>query len=116
MPMSGRICGSSLSKPMRTRTVALVRSAVGTMLITCAAQRRVRIGIERGFDALIALTRLMYASLTSTSTSRESMSTMVAMPVRVKPPPADIGEIISPGCASLEMTTPANGARTLRSL
>ena len=34
----------------------------------------------------------MYASLTSTSISRESMSTIVAMPVRVKPPPADIGE------------------------
>ena len=40
---------------------------------------------------------------------------MVAMPVRVKPPPADIGEIISPGCASFEITTPANGARTCRS-
>ena len=40
------------------------------------------------------------------------MSTMVQMPVRVKPPPADIGEIISPGCASFEMTTPSNGART----
>ena len=39
------------------------------------------------------------------------MSTMVQMPVRVKPPPADIGEIISPGWASFEITTPANGAR-----
>ena len=28
------------------------------------------------------------------------MSTIVQMPVRVKPPPADTGEIISPGCAS----------------
>ena len=35
------------------------------------------------------------------------MSTMVPMPVRVKPPPAEIGEIISPGCADLAMTTPA---------
>ena len=57
-------------------------------------------------------TRLMNASLTSTSISSDSMSTMVAMPVRVKPPPAEIGETISPGCASLEITTPANGART----
>ena len=38
------------------------------------------------------------------------MSTIVATPVRVKPPPADTGEIISPGCASLEMATPSNGA------
>jgi len=36
---------------------------------------------------------------------------MVPMPVRVKLPPADIGEIISPGCAFLATTTPANGAR-----
>ena len=36
---------------------------------------------------------------------------MVQMPVRVKPPPADTGEIISPGCAALAITTPPNGAR-----
>ena len=41
------------------------------------------------------------------------MSTIVAMPLRVKPPPAEIGEIISPGCAALTVTTPANGARTI---
>jgi hypothetical protein len=34
------------------------------------------------------------------------------MPVRVKPPPAEIGEIISPGCTALATTTPLNGART----
>ena len=44
------------------------------------------------------------------------MSTMVPMPVRVKPPPADTGEIISPGCASFEITTPPNGARTTMSV
>ena len=33
------------------------------------------------------------------------------MPVRVKPPPADTGETISPGCASFEIATPLNGAR-----
>ena len=49
----------------------------------------------------------MKASLTSTSISSESMSTMVPMPVRVKPPPADMGEIISPGCAALTVTIPA---------
>ena len=27
-------------------------------------------------------------------------------------PPADSGETISPGCAALAITTPANGART----
>ncbi len=43
------------------------------------------------------------------------MSTIVATPVRVKPPPADIGETISPGCASFEITTPLNGARISRS-
>ena len=39
------------------------------------------------------------------------MSTMVQMPVRVKPPPADTGDTISPGCASLEIATPLKGAR-----
>jgi hypothetical protein len=39
------------------------------------------------------------------------MSTMVQMPVRVKPPPAETGDTISPGCASLEIATPLNGAR-----
>ena len=39
------------------------------------------------------------------------MSTIVPMPVRVKPPPAEIGEIISPGWAALAITTPLNGAR-----
>ena len=43
------------------------------------------------------------------------MSTIVQMPVRVKPPPADTGEIISPGCASFEIATPSNGARTIMS-
>ena len=38
---------------------------------------------------------------------------MVQMPVRVKPPPAEIGEIISPGWAFLEVTMPANGARMI---
>ena len=39
------------------------------------------------------------------------MSTMVQMPVRVKPPPAETGETISPGCASFDSATPLNGAR-----
>ena len=43
------------------------------------------------------------------------MSTIVPMPVRVNPPPAETGEIISPGCASFEMTIPLNGARTTMS-
>ena len=41
------------------------------------------------------------------------MSTIVQMPVRVKPPPAETGEIISPGCASFETTMPSNGARMI---
>jgi hypothetical protein len=43
------------------------------------------------------------------------MSTIVQMPVRVKPPPAETGEIISPGCASFEIAIPSNGARTTMS-
>ena len=39
------------------------------------------------------------------------MSTIVQMPVRVKLPPADMGEISSPGMAFFEVTTPSNGAR-----
>src|SRR5689334_24019207 len=42
------------------------------------------------------------------------MSTMVAIPVRVEPPPAELGETISPTCASLETTMPAKGARTVQ--
>src|SRR3990172_9111642 len=41
------------------------------------------------------------------------MSTIVQIPVRVKPPPADTGETISPGCASFEIATPLNGARMI---
>ena len=41
------------------------------------------------------------------------MSTMVQIPVRVKPPPADTGETISPGCASFEIATPLKGARMI---
>ncbi len=61
-----------------------------------------------------ALTRAMYDSFTSTSISSEPMSTMVAMPVRVKPPPADTGDTISPRCASFETTMPPKGARTVQ--
>ena len=59
------------------------------------------------------VTRLMYASLTSTSISSDSMSTMVPTPVRVKPPPADKGDTISPTCAAFAITMPENGARTV---
>ena len=41
------------------------------------------------------------------------MSTIVQMPVRVKPPPADTGDTVSPGCASFEIATPLNGARMI---
>ncbi len=40
------------------------------------------------------------------------MSTIVPTPVRVKPPPADSGDTISPTWAAFSVTTPANGART----
>jgi hypothetical protein len=53
----------------------------------------------------------MNDSFTSTWISSESMSTIVPIPVRVNPPPAEIGEIISPGCADFVTTTPLNGAR-----
>ena len=109
--MSGRMRGSFRSSPMRTLTVAFSRFAVGTMAITDGRDGPVRIGVEHGVDAPPARTRPMKASLTSTSISIESMSTIVQMPVRVKPPPADIGEIISPGCALRSTTTPPNGAR-----
>ena len=41
------------------------------------------------------------------------MSTMVEMPVRVKPPPAETGDTISPGWASFDSATPLNGARMM---
>ena len=40
---------------MRTRTVAFCRSAVGTVVITCAGNPPVRIGVEHGLDRLIRL-------------------------------------------------------------
>src|SRR6185436_9268273 len=73
-----------------TFTVALLRSAVGMMAMTLP-------GIFHSGYALSVLstgwpdcTRPMYASFTSTSISSEFMSTMVPIPVRVKPPPADM--------------------------
>ena len=53
----------------------------------------------------------MNASFTSTSISSEVMSTIVPIPVRVKPPPAETGDTISPGCAFFDVATPSNGAR-----
>ena len=41
------------------------------------------------------------------------MSTIVEMPVRVKPPPAETGDTISPGWASFDSATPLNGARMM---
>ena len=41
------------------------------------------------------------------------MSTIVQMPVRVNPPPAETGDTISPGCASFEIAMPLNGARMI---
>ena len=52
MPMSGRMRGSSWSSAMRTRTVAFWRSAVGTMLITCAGHAPVGIRVEHALDRL----------------------------------------------------------------
>jgi hypothetical protein len=110
--MSGTTRESRCLSAMRTFTVALLRSAVGMIAITEPGS------FESGYAFSIAstgwpgATRLMKASFTSTWISRESMSTMVPMPVRVKPPPAEIGEIISPGWADLAMTIPPNGART----
>ena len=49
----------------------------------------------------------MYASLTSTSISSESMSTIVPTPVRVNPPPAEIGETISPAWAAFALLAAA---------
>ena len=54
---------------------------------------------------------MIKASFTSTSTSKESISTIEQIPVLVKPPPADTGDTISPGCAALKTTTPPKGAR-----
>ena len=100
---------------MRTLTVALLRSAVGMMAMTLPLICQSGYAFSVMSTGCSGTTRLMYASLTSTSTSSESMSTMVQMPVRVKLPPADTGEIISPGCAALATTTPLNGARMERS-
>ena len=54
--------------------------------------------IDRAARTKADVLRAMNASLTSTSTSSDDISTMVQMPVWVKPPTA-CGEIISPGWA-----------------
>ena len=100
---------------MRTRTVAFCRSAEGTVVMTCAGIRQSAYASSTASTGCPAVTRLMYCSLTSTSISSDVMSTSVQMPVRVKPPPAETGEIISPGWASFEIATPSNGARTTMS-
>ena len=95
---------------MRTRTVAFSRLAVGTTAMTAAGmvqsgRRRAPPYAASGSDP--ADERLVDV----TSISIQSMSTIVHTPVRVKPPPAESGEIISPGCALRSTTTPPNGAR-----
>ena len=55
-------------------------------------------------------TRAMYASFTSTSTSRVVRSAMVTTAPRVSPPPTD-GATTSPISASFRSTVPLNGAR-----
>ena len=96
---------------MRTFTVALLRSAVGMMAMTEPGIFQSGYAFSMASTGCPDVTRLMNDSLTSTWISSESMSTIVPMPVRVKPPPAEMGEIISPGCADLATTMPANGAR-----
>ena len=50
------------------------------------------------------------SAIASTSISSESMSTTVPIPVRVKPPPAETGETISPTWASFVTMIPSYGA------
>ena len=57
-----------------------------------------------------SMTRAMYASFTSTSTSRVVRSAIVTTAPRVSPPPTD-GATTSPTSASLRSTVPVNGAR-----
>ena len=94
--MSGRMRGSSRSSVTRTLTVAFCRSAVGITVRTLAGICQSGYASSTAVTGCPDLTRAMYDSFTSTSTSSELMSTMVAMPVRVKPPPAEIGDTISP--------------------
>ena len=53
--MSGRMRGSSFSKPMRTRTVAFCRSAVGTRRDHVRRNPPIGIGVEHRLDRLIRL-------------------------------------------------------------
>ena len=54
----------------------------------------------------------MYASFTSTSTSRVERSAIVTTAPRVRPPPTE-GATTSPTSASLRSTVPVNGARMM---
>src|SRR5262249_6301710 len=93
-PMSGTIRASFERIAMRTLTVALLRSAAGMMAITEPGIFQSGYAFSVASTGCPPVTRLMKDSLTSTWISSESMSTIVPMPVRVKPPPAEIGEII----------------------
>src|SRR5262249_25663990 len=103
--MSGRMRGSFTLRPTRTLTVAFSRLAVGPTAITGAGRVQPGWASSPASTGFPACTRPMKASFTSTSTSIESMSTRVQMPVRVKPP-TESGEIISPGWALRSTTTP----------
>ena len=109
--MSGRILASRVND-----TAHLHRSLLAIRGGDYRPHRRgylpIGIGIEDRDGFLSGPSPARYrTSFTSTSISLEFMSTMVAIPVRVKPPPADIGETISPTWASLDTMMPSNGAR-----
>ena len=93
-----------------TCTVARWRSAVGT---TCRTRPRNDVSgyassVIRAFWSLV--TRPIYASFTSTSTSSVERSAIVTTAPRVSPPPTE-GATTSPTSASFRSTVPVKGAR-----
>ena len=96
---------------MLTFTVAFCRSAVGITVRTFDGICQSGYASSTAVTGCPGSTRAIYASFTSTSISFEFMSTIVAIPVRVNPPPAEIGDTISPTCASFDTMIPSNGAR-----
>ena len=106
--------------PRRTPQRREGPAAVCTLLLSCSAAHPAHAGrsylpvgvaVEGRNHALCGRDPIDVALVdVDLDLERRHVSTMVQTPVRMKPPPALTGEIISPGWASVETATPLNGA------
>ena len=107
--ISGSTRGSRASKRTLTSTVALVRSAVGTIMCTLPGKRSLGMASSMISQGSPTTTWRRLDSETSTSTASDPMSAMLttaALDVEEAPS----GEMMSPTSAFLVSTTASKGA------